>query len=111
MRHIVNELLQREPFKSEFRGYQLVTTDNFEELKKGYHIKYITLNEEIKVAGTLIKVVKNDKWSNSYLYVKSNNPWKLMFQKNFIFFKEHISFNKLMRLIANNEINIKINNI
>lgn len=109
MNNIINDILQREPFKTELKGYHLVTIDNFESLKKGYHIKYITLNEELKNAGTLIKPVKEDKWNKSYLLVMSNNPWKLIFQKNFIFYKEYQSFNKLMRLIASGDINIKLN--
>jgi len=107
---IINDILIKEPFKTVLKDYILVTHDNFNSIPIGSHIKYITLNEELKIAGTLIDIIKND-WNKSYFLIMSHNPWKLYFKNNFIFYKEKnnkISFRKYMKMIANNQIDIKI---
>ena len=107
----MNEIINNFLLKKELNGYNYVTTINFDNIPKGSHIKYITLNEEIKKAGTFIKSEYNKSWSKSYLLIKAKNTWKLNFQKHFIFYKEpnsKINFRNLMHKIANNEIDIKI---
>jgi hypothetical protein len=105
---IIENILLKEDFKIKLKDYNLITYNNLDNIPKGSHIKYITLNEELKIAGTLIDIIKNN---NSYLLIMSNNPWKLHLKKNFIFYKEkntEISFRKYMKMIANNQIDIKI---
>lgn len=105
---IVEKILLQEHFKTKLKNYNIITYNNLDNIPKGSHIKYITLNEELKTAGTLLDVVKNN---NSYLLIMSNNPWKLYLKKNFIFYKEknnQISFRKYMKMIANNQIDVKI---
>lgn len=108
MNDIINNIFLNENIKKQFIGYKLIDVSNFNNIPKGSHIKYITLNEEVKNAGTFIKAEFNNSWSKSYLLIKAKNTWKLKFQKNFIFYKESFSFRDLMNKIANNQINIKI---
>lgn len=106
---IIEEILSKDPFKTEFKDYTIINSNNIDIVPKGSHIKYINLNEEIKVAGTLLEIINNKR--NSYLLIMGFNPWKLFLKNNFIFYKEKnnkISFNKYMKMIANNEIEIKI---
>lgn len=106
---IVGRLLQQEPYKSTLLGYTLLTTENFNLLEKGMHIRYITLDEELKNGGTFLKAENKDKWGKCYLLIMSGALWKLKFQKNFIFFKEkQMDFRELMRKIAKGEIVINI---
>jgi hypothetical protein len=108
---IINELLSKDPFKTELKDYILIHNNNLDIVPKGSHIKYITLNEEIKTAGTLLDCVASNNKRNSYLLIMGSNPWKLYLKYNFIFYKEKnnkISFKKYMKMIANNEIDIKI---
>lgn len=105
---IIENILSQEHFKTKLKNYHIITYDNLDNIPKGSHIKYITLNEELKTAGTLLDIVKN---KNSYLLIMCNNPWKLYLKTNFIFYKEKntkISFRKYMKMIANNQIDIKI---
>jgi hypothetical protein len=107
---IINNILNKEPFKTDLKDYILITIDNLDNIQKGSHIKYITLNEELKVAGTLLEIIKKDI-RNIYLLIMGSKPWKLSLKTNFIFYKEKnnkISFRKYMKMIANNQINIKI---
>ena len=110
MELIVSNILLNEPFITSFKNYTLITPSNFNNIPKSSHIKYITLNEEIKIGGTFISSNYNNAWNKSYLIIKSSIPWKLKYQTNFIFYKPKpvpiISFRKLMRLIANPIINI-----
>ena len=106
---IIEEILSKDPFKTEFKDYTIINSNNIDIVPKGSHIKYINLNEEIKVAGSLLEIINNKR--NSYLLIMGSNPWKLFLKNNFIFYKEKnnkISFNKYMKMIANNEIEIKI---
>jgi len=106
---IIEEILSNEFFKTKLKDYILVHNNNLDIIPRGSHIQYITLNEEIKIAGTLIDTI-NDK-RKSYLLIMGKNPWKLYLKNNFIFYKvknEKISFKKYMKMIANSEIDIKI---
>jgi hypothetical protein len=106
---IIEEILSKDPYKTEFKDYILIHNNNIDIVPKGSHIKYINLNEEIKNAGTVLDIINNKR--NSYLLIMGSNPWKLYLKNNFIFYKEKnnkISFNKYMKMIANNEIEIKI---
>lgn len=106
---IIQEILSKDSYKIEFKDYTLINSNNIDIIPKGSHIKYINLNEEIKIAGTLLEIINNKR--NSYLLIMGSNPWKLFLKNNFIFYKEKnnkISFNKYMKMIANNEIEIKI---
>ena len=106
---IIQEILSKDPYKTEFKDYTLINSNNIDIIPKGSHIKYINLNEEIKIAGTLLEIINNK--INSYLLIMGSNPWKLFLKNNFIFYKEKnnkISFNNYMKMIANNEIEIKI---
>lgn len=108
---IIDNILLKDPFKTEFREYTLIHYNNLDTIPKGSHIKYITSNEEIKIAGTLLDCISSNNKRNSYLLIMGHNPWKLYLKYNFIFYKEKnnkISFKKYMKLIANNEIDIKI---
>jgi hypothetical protein len=106
---IVSELLEREPFKTQLLGYTYLTTKNFDQLTKGMNIKYITLNEELKKGGTLLSAEKNGKWDRSYLVMMANGPWKLKFNRNFIFFRpKQLNFRDIMNKIATGEIVINI---
>jgi hypothetical protein len=106
---IVSRLLSQEPFKSQLMDYTLLTTENFNLLQKGMHIKYITLNEELKTAGTYLGSEHVKKWGKCYLKIMSGNIWKLKFQKNFIFFREKkFDFGDFMRRLATGEIKISI---
>ena len=62
---IIEEILSNEFFKTKLKDYILVHNNNLDIIPRGSHIKYITLNEEIKIAGTLIDTI-NDK-RKSYL--------------------------------------------
>lgn len=108
LQDIVRDMLQREPFKTELAGYRLVTTDNFDHLKKGFHIKYVTRNEELKTAGTLIRCEHNGSWGAAYLLIMSSTPWKLKFQKNFVFYKEHVTIDKVIRMFAAGQIPFRL---
>jgi hypothetical protein len=55
----------------------LITHENFLETPKGALIKYKTLNNEIKTAGFLIKIVDNKDITLRYLIIKSNKIFKL----------------------------------
>jgi len=106
---IIDEILSNDNFKTKLKDYILVHNNNLDIIPKGSHIKYITLNEELKSAGTLLDII-NDK-RKSYLLIMGTNPWKLYLKNNFIFYKEknnNISFRKYLKMIANNEIDIKI---
>jgi hypothetical protein len=106
---IIDEILSNDNFKTKLKDYILVHNNNLDIIPKGSHIKYITLNEELKSAGTLLDII-NDK-RKSYLLIMGTNPWKLYLKNNFIFYKEknnNISFKKYLKMIANNEIDIKI---
>jgi hypothetical protein len=106
---IIDEILSKDHVKTKLKDYILVHNNNLDIIPRGSHIKYITLNEEIKTAGTLLDII-NDK-RKSYLLIMGTNPWKLYLKNNFIFYKEKnnkISFKKYMNMIANNEIDIKI---
>lgn len=106
---IIQEILSREAFKTELKDYILVNNNNLDIISKGSHIKYITLNENIKTAGTLLDVINNKR--KSYLLIMGVKPWKLYLKNNFIFYKEKnnkISFKKYMKMIINNEIDINI---
>lgn len=106
---IVSRLLLLEPFRSQLLDYTLLTTDNFHLLEKGMHIKYITLDEELKTAGTYLGSEHVKRWGKCYLKIMSGNIWKLKFQKNFIFFKEKkFNFGDFMRKLAVGEIKISI---
>jgi hypothetical protein len=108
LQEIVRDMLQREPFRTELAGYRLVTTDNFDSLKKGYHIKYVTMNEELKTAGTLIRSDQNGSWGAAYLLIMSSRPWKLKFQKNFVFYKEHVTLDKVIRMFAAGQLQFRL---
>jgi hypothetical protein len=109
MSEIINEILSREPFKSQLLNYNLVTINNFDKLVKGCHIKYITLNEELKTAGTFVSAHKNK--SKRHLLIMCGIPWKLTFNKHWIFYKEpDVDFKKLMHLINEGKIKIIKNN-
>ena len=106
---IIDEILSKDHFKTKLKDYTLVHNNNLDIIPRGSHIKYITLNEELKSAGTLLDII-NDK-RKSYLLIMGTNPWKLYLKNNFIFYKEKnnkMSFKKYMKMIANNEIDIKI---
>jgi hypothetical protein len=106
---IIDEILSKDYFKTKLKDYILVHNNNLDVIPRGSHIKYITLNEELKSAGTLLDII-NDK-RKSYLLIMGTNPWKLYLKNNFIFYKEKnktISFKQYMKMIANNEIDIKI---
>jgi hypothetical protein len=106
---IIDEILSKDYFKTKLKDYILIHNNNLDEIPRGSHIKYITLNEELKSAGTLLDII-NDK-RKSYLLIMGTNPWKLYLKNNFIFYKEKnkkISFKQYMKMIANNEIDIKI---
>jgi hypothetical protein len=106
---IVDEILSKDYFKTKLKDYILIHNNNIDIVPKGSHIKYITLNEEIKTAGTLLEIINNKR--NSYLLIMGLNPWKLYLKNNFIFYKEKnnkLSFKKYMKMIANNEIDINI---
>jgi hypothetical protein len=106
---IIDEILSKDHFKTKLKDYILVHNNNLDIIPRGSHIKYITLNEELKTAGTLLDII-NDK-RKSYLLIMGTNPWKLYLKNNFIFYKEKnnkMSFKKYMKMIANNEIDIKI---
>jgi hypothetical protein len=106
---IVSRLLSEEPYKTELLEYTLLTTDNIKLLKKGMHIKYITLDEELRTAGTFLGLVNEHKWSQCCLKIMAGRVWKLKFQKHFIFFKEKkFDFGDFMRKLANGEIQISI---
>lgn len=109
MCEIVRELLSREPYKTQLLEYTFLTTDNFHLLQKGMHIKYITLDEELKSAGTYVGLSNGGKWGRCCLKINSGNIWNLRFQKNFIFFKEKkFDFGNFMRQLASGEIKISI---
>jgi len=55
----------------------LINHENFLETPKGALIKYKTLNNEIKTAGFLIKIVDNKDITLRYLIIKSNKIFKL----------------------------------
>ena len=106
---IIDDILSKEHLKTKLKDYILVRNNNLDVIPRGAHIKYITLNEELKSAGTLLDII-NDK-RKSYLLIMGTNPWKLYLKNNFIFYKEKnniMSFKKYMKMIANNEIDIKI---
>jgi hypothetical protein len=106
---IIDDILSKEHLKTKLKDYILVHNNNLDVIPRGAHIKYITLNEELKSAGTLLDII-NDK-RKSYLLIMGTNPWKLYLKNNFIFYKEKnktISFKQYMKMIANNEIDIKI---
>jgi hypothetical protein len=106
---IIEEILSKDNFKTKLKDYILVHNNNLDIIPRGAHIKYITLNEEIKTAGTLLDII-NDK-RKSYLLIMGTSPWKLYLKNNFIFYKEKnnkMSFKQYMKMIANNEIDIKI---
>lgn len=106
MSQIINEILSKEPFNTHLINYKLINIDNFNNIKPGSHIKYITLNEELKTGGSLISCNYNGKWRKSYLLIMSGSPWKLKFQSNWIFYKDPpINFKKLMILINEGKIN------
>jgi hypothetical protein len=107
--NIVKDLLEQEPFKSQLMDYTLLTTDNIHLLQKGMHIKYITLDEELKTAGTFVGLHNPEKWSRCCLKIHSGNVWHLRYQKHFIFFKEKkFDFSDFMRKLATGEIKISI---
>jgi hypothetical protein len=106
---ILEEILSNEILKTKLKDYILVHYNNLDIIPRGSHIKYVTLNEEVKIAGTLIDIINNKM--KSYLLIMGPNPWKLYLKNNFIFYKvknEKISFKKYMKMIANSEIDIKI---
>jgi hypothetical protein len=106
---IIDEILSNDNFKTKLKDYILVHNNNLDIIPRGSHIKYITLNEELKTAGTLLDIINNKR--KSYLLIMGTNPWKLYLKNNFIFYKEknnNISFKKYLKMIANNEIDIKI---
>jgi hypothetical protein len=106
---VIEEILSNDILKTKLKDYILVHNNNLDIIPRGSHIKYITLNEEVKNAGTLIDIINNRM--KSYLLIMGSNPWKLYLKNNFIFYKvknEKISFKKYMKMIANNEIDIKI---
>uniref|UniRef100_A0A6C0LZ05 Uncharacterized protein n=1 Tax=viral metagenome TaxID=1070528 RepID=A0A6C0LZ05_9ZZZZ len=106
---IVSRLLKEEPFKSTLMDYTLLTSDNFNLLQKGMHIKYITLDEELKNAGTYLGLDKPEKLCKCHLRIMGAIVYKLRFSKNFIFFKEkQFDFRDFMRRIASGEVKISI---
>lgn len=104
---LIKNIISKEPFKTKLYGFDLVTTSNFNTIKNGSTIQYITLDEELKFAGTLIKQEFNGAWKKSYLLIMSGRPWKLKFQSNWIFYKEHFSLRKVLLMIANDELDLK----
>jgi len=78
---IIQEILSKEPYKTEFKDYTIIHNNNIDIVPKGSHIKYINLNEEIKIAGTLLEIINNKR--NSYLLIMGSAPWKLYLKNNF----------------------------
>ena len=107
---------------NELKDYILITRNDIDKLKIGYHIKYINRGN-IKDAGILIDVINPEKPIYTELLLKSSGLWTINFLRFDIYMKTNTTENeKSLREIYKNEINekkieyekeinIKLNNI
>jgi hypothetical protein len=79
-------------YKKELENYNYITSIN--NIKLGGYIRYINYTDELKWGGILKKII-----DNKYLLLvnMSNNIIKINFDKNYIFYKNHKTYNDNIR--------------
>lgn len=80
-------------FEIELNEYKYINADNIEDLKEGGYIRYITMNEELKWGGVLVKKKSPKKISRLKLVLKNtnNNYWNIKFKNFYIFYRKNVS--------------------
>ena len=84
-------------YRYDLEDYIYIDT-NINNMILGGYIKYITLNEELKWGGILIKIDNINKLTKMKLILKNNNKlWNIKFKNFYIFYKKNVSKNDKFR--------------
>lgn len=90
----------------ELDGYEYVTIKDLPKIKLGGYIRCLTIDEELKWGGILIKINNlNDKENLEFvLKNRNNNIWTISYYNYYIFYKKQITKNDTLKKILLNKI-------
>lgn len=95
--------------KSRFKeldDYEYVTIKDLSKIKLGGYIRCLTLDEELKWGGILIKINNlNDKENLEFVLKNTTNKtWKISYYNYYIFYKKQVTRNDMLKKILLNKI-------
>lgn len=95
--------------KSRFKeldGYEYFTIKDLSKIKLGGYIRCITLDEELKWGGILIKINNlNDKENLEFVLKNtSNKTWRISYYNYYMFYKKQVTRNDMLKKILLNKI-------
>ena len=80
-------------FDIELNDYFYINDKNLDQMKVGGYIRYVTINEELKWGGILIKIKDIKRLIKMKLVLKNstNNYWNIKFKNFYIFYRKNVS--------------------
>lgn len=85
-------------FNTELTKYIGVKTlEDYDNIKLGGYIRYVNINNELKWGGILVKKQIDINGQHIMLVRVNRNIFKVSYEKNYIFYKAHVSSNDKMR--------------
>jgi len=95
--------------KSRFKeldDYEYVTIKDLPKIKLGGYIRCLTIDEELKWGGILIKINNlNDKDNLEFVLKNtSNKTWKIYYYNYYVFYKKQVTKNDMLKKLLLNKI-------
>jgi len=99
--NIDNKILQlKNKYKDELDGFKYIYNKNIFKSFKNKYIRYISFDDKINYGGFFYKIENINGKLFIYLINKNKVPWKIDFDRNYIFYNEYIrSINESKRNI------------
>jgi len=90
----------------ELDGYEYVSIKDLPIIKLGGYIRCITIDEELKWGGILLKINNlKDKENLEFVLKNTNNQiWKISYYNYYIFYKKQVTRNDMLKKILLNKI-------
>lgn len=90
----------------ELDGYEYVSIKDLPIIKLGGYIRCITINEELKWGGILLKINNlKDKENLEFVLKNTNNQiWKISYYNYYVFYKKQTTRNDMLKQILLNKI-------
>ena len=89
----LNKLINK--YSNEFEDYDYVT--NISDIKCGGYIRYFNLDFEFRWGGILISIKKSNDFNILILKNLNGKIFKISLEKNYIFFKKHMTQSDKMK--------------